>query len=92
MNKPEGIEVYRSKLYILQDGKEWLDQGTGFPVIAKEVFISLKYLKYQDDKDILKFTLEETGLPIYEVELTGTLEIEQQEGIGVSGFGSYIVR
>lgn len=37
MIKPEGIEVYRSKLYILQDGKEWDDQGTGFPVIAKEV-------------------------------------------------------
>ena len=37
-----GIDHYRAKLYLLNGDNGWIDQGTGFPIIAEEVRFSAK--------------------------------------------------
>jgi hypothetical protein len=79
--------INRAKLYLLDDENEWLDQGTGFPLIETTsvktlIFFSSNpfYEKKRKNAVFLKFFSEETSREIYSFEINENIFFERKEG------------
>ena len=83
--KHDNSEILRSKLYLLDEDKGWIDQGTGNPIILKnEVSINILKMNFifilsQSNQPVLKFITEE-GKLLYELEINDAIIFEKQEG------------